>query len=548
MGSIQHDAAESLPTRIQPRAAAADWSTSVAAQILISAIDNALRKLKAVLRRLNALLISLLKRIETRGQIWAVRVFKALGVDPDYFLPETVVATVRAGYLDAHSTMESAAASGQAQMLEFLANYGNDVRRVSLNTVIAAAQNGYVDVLRCLQEHGFNLRSASLSENIIGEAARARRAEVIVYLHRTGCLPNVLPTPGRETIASMKREIAQANHIYQPSAFWKELNRAGETLLEWVGESNFKRTLNQGYFNFIPSEDNAQIKRLRRLLGSKAYGIADSCEIEDPDYDPNVWTSWCPNYQAFRGPDRSLSVKCYKEFVAMLYEYGQLRDSSGLLERLDEPTLGNPIAVRRQGRPISQDLVNSVRERNSIVEALEYYGSGDPNPRIAELGAGYGRLGYVLLKSTAARYFVFDIPPALYVSQWYLSSLFPERKIFSFRTFSHFEEIQDELSAADIAFFTPNQLEMFPPAFFDAFASISSLHEMRREQIAHFLSIMGVTTKSIIYLKQHKEYKNPADHLLISRNDYPTPKGFQYDFDRFDLVNPGFFERIFYGK
>jgi putative sugar O-methyltransferase len=485
---------------------------------------NALRSLKAGS-------ISLLARIGTHR-----------------FLPDAVVAAFGASRLDACWTTQSAAASGRTRMPRFFLNSRNGASGASINAAIAAARDGRVDVLRRMHEHGFDLQAASRSANIIGEAAKTGRPEVIEYLHGAGCFPDVLTKSDHETIKRMKDEVSRANEIYRPSAFWNELNRAGETLLAWVGTCNFKRTLNQSYFNFIPSEENAQIRRLRRLLGSQADASADLYEIEDPDCDPSVWTSWVQNYQIFRGPDRLLSMELYKQFVAMLYEYGQLRDPSGLLEQLDEPNLGNPIVVRRQGRPISQDLVNSVRERNSILAALKKHGSEKSNPRIAELGAGYGRLGYVLLKSTAAQYFVFDIPPALHVSQWYLSSLFPDRKIFSFRSFSRFADIQDELSAAEIGFFTPNQLAMFPPSFFDAFASISSLHEMRREQISNFLSLMGATTESIIYLKQHKEYENPIDHLLIRRDEYPTPQPFQFDLDHFDLVNPGFFERVLYRK
>jgi|tagenome__1003787_1003787.scaffolds.fasta_scaffold15557540_1 hypothetical protein len=48
--------------------------------------------------------------------------------------------------------------------------------------------------------------------------------------------------------------------------------------------------------------------------------------------------------------------------------------------------------------------------------------------------------------------FVFDVPPALYLSQWYLTTLFPKRRAFRFRGFETFKEIDGELTEADIAF------------------------------------------------------------------------------------------------
>jgi predicted RNA-binding Zn-ribbon protein involved in translation (DUF1610 family) len=164
---------------------------------------------------------------------------------------------------------------------------------------------------------------------------------------------------------------------------------------------------------------------------------------------------------------------------------------------------------------------------------------------MAELGAGYGRLGYVMLKTTACRYVVFDISPALYLSQWYLTTLFPDRRAFRFRRFDKFKEIEHELSQADIAFFTPNQLAKFPSAYFDAFATISSFHEMQRNQINHYTTLMARTTRSTLYSKQQRDYVNPVDDLIIGKDDYPLPRGWSLRRDRIDLINPGFFEQVY---
>src|SRR5262249_7532764 len=133
-----------------------------------------------------------------------------------------------------------------------------------------------------------------------------------------------------------------------------------------------------------------------------------------------------------------------------------------------------------------------------------------------------------------------------YLSQWYLTTLFPQRRAFLFRRFEQFEEIESELSRADLAFFTPNQLAKFPPCYFDVFATISSVHEMRRDQISHYMTLMGRTKRRALYLKQQKDYVNPVDDLVIGRNDYPLPVGWVESHERFDLINPGFFERTYH--
>ena len=93
----------------------------------------------------------------------------------------------------------------------------------------------------------------------------------------------------------------------------------------------------------------------------------------------------------------------------------------------------------------------------------------------AELGAGYGRLGYVVLEALPeSKYTILDIPPALYLSQRYLTAFFPERPAFRFRPFRSYEAIAEEFEAASLRFLAPHQLELLPAKSFDYFVNISS--------------------------------------------------------------------------
>jgi putative sugar O-methyltransferase len=405
-----------------------------------------------------------------------------------------------------------------------------------------AAAAGELEVVRYIHENGGDI-SARDNEPLHGAAA-GRHLEVVQYLHDVGAAAKLLTTEARQSIEHMREELRAGPTVDQPSAFWTEMGEINERVLDWSGEANFKRTLNQNYFNFIPTgPDDPRMLRMRRLMRHLAPTISAQYAIEDPDCDPTSWISCYPDYFIFKEPARAIKRELYREYLALMHEYALHRDRSRLLATLEEPELGNPIRVRRNGRLISQDIVNSVRERNSILAAME--AGSDIHFVLAELGAGYGRLGYLMLKTTGCRYFVFDIPPALYLSQWYLTTLFPERRAFRFRRFGRFDEIESELSLADIAFFTANQLAKFPPGYFDVFATVSSVHEMRRDQISHYMALMGRTTKSVLYLKQQKDYVNPVDNLVIGKDDYPVPEGWLPSEERFDMINPGFFERVY---
>ena len=102
----------------------------------------------------------------------------------------------------------------------------------------------------------------------------------------------------------MKHEMQAAPAVDQPSAFWKGMGEVNERILGWSGEGNFKRTLNQNYFNFIPiAPDDPRMVRLRRLVPDFTQNTLDRYAIEDPDRDPSSWMSFYPNYYIFKDPD-----------------------------------------------------------------------------------------------------------------------------------------------------------------------------------------------------------------------------------------------------
>ena len=444
------------------------------------------------------------------------------------------------------AALRGAALGGYLGVVRYLHENGADIRAGEDEPLRGAAANGHLDVVRYLHEYGAD--AAARSGEALSLTSAGQHADVVRYLHRSGVEQNLLSAEGRVWIERMRGELASAPEIYRPSKFWEEMNRDHTTLLGFGGEPHFKRTVNQAYFNFVPSSPwDPKIVNLAKLWLRRGMPSLARYEIDDPDCDPGLWLSWIEDYSIFKD-DRERRLKLYKRYVASLHEYVLRSDREGVLAQLEEPELGNPIRIRRDGRMISQDLANSVRERNAIVDALDVsYTQSEPGrdrpPLIAELGAGYGRLGHVLLATSACRYVVFDIPPALYVSQWYLSRLFSDRRIFKFRPFSSYAEVAEELEQADLAFLTPNQLEMFPDGYFVACATVSSLHEMRREQIAHYLGLMAAKTRNVIYIKQRRRYVNPHDGLRIRRSAYKLRAPWRVVMRRSDALNPGFFER-----
>jgi putative sugar O-methyltransferase len=343
-----------------------------------------------------------------------------------------------------------------------------------------------------------------------------------------------LPVLQDPTFQAMVSEIEASSDLFRPSKFWDHLNAINKSWLNDLGLETFKRTVAQNYYNWlIVSHRDPQFRSvLRRWL-------------RQPTVRPLLASLDVPDLlRTTNGLEKTFGLYAqtiYRLFVSLLWEAAVADDALGLTDQLSEPSLGRPINVWQEGRRISQDLANSIRECNAIARALPALANG--GAKIAELGAGYGRLGYVLLSLARVRYFVFDIPPALHLSQWYLARLFPDRKIFRFRHFDSFEEVRTALDEAEIAFLTPNQLALMPPEYFNVFVSISTLPEMSIPQIDNYLRLMARATAKVIYLKQWRRWRNDKDDFEFDHKRLNFPEPWILTLDRPDDVQPNFQER-----
>lgn len=340
------------------------------------------------------------------------------------------------------------------------------------------------------------------------------------------------------TLRAMFRHVSELDQDLRPSGFWTGFGRDNEDKLMQYGIENFKRTVNQNYFNSIPvSPTHNLYMQVEAYWQAHPDPAALQVELDDWEVFHSVFFDQNPLADPV---NRAL----YARYVGMLWHLVRHGEPNGILDRLAEPELGNPLRTRLGGRLISQDLANSVKEHNTILHAFD--GGTDPSRRlvVGELGAGYGRVAYVFLATRAVQYVVIDVPPALFVSQWYLSRLFPQRRVFAFRPFKSFEEVAGELASADIAFLTPDQFYLLPDGYFDIFLTISSLAEMTWSQISQYIGLMCSKTKSRIYIKQWREWSNPIDKMTLTQSDYDLLPGWHKRIDRVDSVQNLFFETL----
>lgn len=337
-------------------------------------------------------------------------------------------------------------------------------------------------------------------------------------------------------LRAMLDEMQRAPAAVQPSGYWQLLNSMNLTQLETHGFDEFKRTINGNYFQWLPTSPREPQFRavLRWWLRHPARAPLTARVLDAQTLDTRAGNP-------LRSPPRR---RAYAFYVALLWEYARRHAPPGTLERLAEPDVGDPLFVRYGERLITQDLGNSALEYGTITGALG--GGPRPGELVVELGGGYGRLAWVYLSERPdLRYVMVDIPPALAVAERYLTGLFPDRRVFGFRHFDHQDRVRDELDAAQLAFLTPNQLELLEPLGAALFVNISSLHEMRPEQIAYYLQIVARHTAGAFYTKQSITSRNPHDDVVVRRGEYPIPRSWRPLLDRRHPIQTSFFEALY---
>lgn len=323
--------------------------------------------------------------------------------------------------------------------------------------------------------------------------------------------------------------LSRGNPIYLPSKFWEVLNKKNIEQLESEGIENFKQTVAQNYFTWVIGPEHEQFRYLVEHTSSLAYWL--SVLKGTLAYDSSS--------RLTREQQTQLTI-----FTRMLWKLAERSDTEKLLQSLEEPLLGNPFKIFLGRKLISQDLANSILEYYSIKE--HFAASANATVTICELGAGYGRNAYVFMNAFPnCKYIVVDIPPALYTSQYYLTSVFPNNKVFKFRCFDDFAEVATEFQDSNIAFLLPHQAEMLPRKSVDLFVNISSLHEMRIDQIRAYFLLIDRLTKGHFYSKQWFVSENPYDKIYIKHDDYPVPDNWRQLYLRQAKVQLSFFEAMY---
>lgn len=342
-----------------------------------------------------------------------------------------------------------------------------------------------------------------------------------------------------DDLDAMIAEVEEAGGVLKPSQFWASLAARNTSTLRSEGLGSFKRSVNYNYFQWVINSPRqpefASVLRAWARNPSIAALRARVC-VDGVDWSRPKSPRQLP--VRFRAIGHAL-------YVGMMWDVACRKVPPAVANRLEEPALGDPIAVRWRDRRISEDLGNSLLEYGSIAEHVPE--SRLESATLLEIGAGYGRFADLfLMAQPAARVVIVDIPPALALSQAYLTARYPELPTHRFSRGIDPAALAGAVRDSRLIFVTPNQFATLTPIGADLAVNVSSLHEMLPVQVAEYLRLIDRhAAGGFFYTKQWAHWFNKLDGVETDKSSYPYPVTWRCLFDRTPTAQPAFFEALF---
>jgi putative sugar O-methyltransferase len=248
----------------------------------------------------------------------------------------------------------------------------------------------------------------------------------------------------------------------------------------------------------------------------------------------------------FAGPPVG-SAAHYFNHCFMLYRLVDQMDRWGVLRRFGKRAGAAPTSNREvviNGGAFSSDTLMALYQLLSIAEHDEAI----LNERrlILDLGAGWGRIGYVLsLINPDAVYIHCDIPITSIVAQFHLPAKLPETHCYSYEDTRALSLTRDALlSRPGVHFFGSHDLVRFEDNSFDFALNIASFQEMSNNTVTSYLKEIDRTVSGLFYMKQYMLPNNKDGFLTEGNEYYPFPQGWEKLFLMDSRISYQYFESL----
>ena len=274
------------------------------------------------------------------------------------------------------------------------------------------------------------------------------------------------------------------------SRFWHILNIRNINQINTLGIENFASTVALNYFTFTEFSDD-RIINLVNFFNEK-----------------NVDVTRFDIFKKHKNLNYTQSIN-HNIIVNLLYTYYKNNFDIKDLQKFfkNNYLIENKPFIKINEIKVTQDRLNSLIEYNQIKSLIKSFTS---SIKLLEIGAGAGRTTEAILlmeQKNIDKYFVVDLPPALYVNYLRVKNNFPNLKSYLAKK-EQSMNIKDIIDKHDIIFLLPHQLiEMSKIGYkINLFLAIDCLHEMDKKSIKYYMKYANEITQFFYFKIWNETY------------------------------------------
>ena len=205
---------------------------------------------------------------------------------------------------------------------------------------------------------------------------------------------------------------------------------------------------------------------------------------------------------------------------SMLHDYRVWTELTGRqIEDIRVPWAGNPF-----GYSIDDTLVVPANFRHHYAAEKSVALMGGQGV-LAEIGGGWGDVGYFALRFPGVHYLDIDLPEVLLLASYWLCATLPERKVALYGEYDPVTVLAN-INEYDAVLLPNFCLPLLPNECADVFLNTHSLSEMRFETICEYLEQIRRTCRQYFWHENSDKPFHTLGHTEIPASSFPI-QGFR---------------------
>jgi len=302
-----------------------------------------------------------------------------------------------------------------------------------------------------------------------------------------------------ELLELMMKDRNSVSDLYQPTNHWLHHEKIFLPELRTLGLHDFRRRENSILSSFGATDLFPYSSLLRIFSRDRNSPLITTLKLKIMYFILRTSLKFKNTRSFVFYLVESLAGSDYTDLNLLCYEFAKSYGQNNRAEpiyKFEASTIGNPEnAFHVNNKTYTVSLLNYYIQYAYCCKHVNF----DSIEAIAESGSGMGKQVEVIKKlHPHITFYVFDIPPQLYVAEQYLSALFPN-SVVSYRRTRKMKSIPEN-HKGKIFIFEPSKIATLTNLHYDLFWNSSSFQETEPPNVLNYLKYVNRQAEKYIFL------------------------------------------------